>query len=89
MENSDVLQIPVTGMSRQVLLLRTAYLGEGTFVFKDYETLQKMDPDSDGIHSNSTLTEYQKIPKYLEKYCLADFASLQRLVYHTHVTLQD
>ena len=34
-----VLQLPITWMSRWVLSLHTAYIGEWAFLLKDYETI--------------------------------------------------
>ena len=54
-----VLQIPITRMSRQILFLQTAGADERNLLLKDYEILQQMDPDSDNMHSNCILKEYQ------------------------------
>ena len=84
-----VLQLPTTEMNRQTLFLHTAHLDERTFLLKDYETLPQMNPDSHNIHSDSILIEYQRRPKYLENCCLAEFASLPRIVYPVNITLED
>ena len=73
---------------RQVLFLHTAHQDERTFLLKDYEILQQVDPNSHDIQNNNILTEYQRRPKYLGKYCPVDFASQLRIVYPENVTLE-
>ena len=76
-------------MSTEILFLHTSYPDEITLVLKDYETLEQVDPDLHGIQSYNLLTEYQRRPKYLKNYCLADFAPLPRIVYPANIVLDD
>ena len=69
-----VLQMPITRMSREVIFLHTSPPEEQTFLLKDLKAL-KGDPESTDIQTQNILTEYRNRPRYMEKYCLADFAS--------------
>ena len=84
-----VLQMPITRMSRAVIFIPTAHPDDRTFLMKDMDTLKKMDPESDDVQSSSIITEYQYRPKILERYCLADFASVLTIKYPKHVKFKD
>ena len=84
-----VLQMPVTRMSRAVIFIPTAHPDDRTFLMKDTDTLKKMDPESDDVQSSSIITEYRYRPKILERYCLADFASILTIKYPKNVRLKD
>ena len=55
-------------MSRQVLFLHTAHQDERTFLLKDYEYLQQMDPDSHDIQSHQPIDWIAKETKISWKY---------------------
>ena len=83
-----VFQLSLSRMSIHVLFLHTAYPDERTFVLKDYETTAN-GTDSPDMQSYNILSEYERRPKYLENYYLADFPSLFRIVYLANKTLKD
>ena len=45
-------------MSREVFFLPAAHLDKRSFLLKDCETLQQMDPDSDDIQCNLIVVYY-------------------------------
>ena len=59
------------------------------FYCKDFKTLQEMDPESEDIQSHNILVEYRKRPRYLKKYCWADFALELWIEYPKDVTFDD
>ena len=73
-------------LSRWVVFLRQHLWIKELYCWSINETLQQMKPDTDDIQSYSTLTEYKKWPKYMEKCCLVDFVLPLRIVYPTHGT---
>ena len=66
-----------------------SYPDEWTYLLKDYETLKKMDPESNVIQIHSLLTEYECHLRKFEISNLADFASLLQIIYPKCITLQD
>ena len=72
-----------------VIFIPTAHPDDRTFLMKDTDTLKKMDPESDDVQSSSIIIEYQYRPKILERYCLADFASILTIKYPKNVRLKD
>ena len=83
-----VLQLPITRMSREVVFLHTSP-DERMSLLKDFKILQAMDPESEDMQSHNILVEYRKRPRYLGKYCLADFALELRIEYCKYVTFDD
>ena len=72
-----------------MIFIPTSHTDEWTYLLKDYETLKKMEPESNEIQIHSLLTEYECHPRYFEFYSLADFASLLWIIYPKCITLQD
>ena len=74
----QLLQIPITHASCDVLFFHTAHPNEHRYLLKTYDKLKSMDHESANIESHNLLTEYQSCPHTLENYLLAKFASLFR-----------
>ena len=70
------LQMPITRMSCEVIFIPTSHPDEWIYLLKDYETLNKMEPESNEIQTHSLLTKYECHVRNLETYSLADFSSL-------------
>ena len=77
-------------MIDEVIFIPTSHPDEWTYLLlKDYETLKKMDPESNEIQTHSLLTEYECYLSKFEGYSLADFPSLLQIIYPKCVTHQD
>ena len=83
------LQMPIMRISHEVIFIPTSHPDEWTYLLKDYETLKKMEPESNEIQTHSLLTECECHPRKFEIYSLADFASLLQIIYPKCITLQD
>ena len=44
-----VLEMPITRISHEVILIPTSHPDEWTYLLKDYDTLKKMEPESNEI----------------------------------------
>ena len=70
-----VLQIPQRRSSRDVQFISTSPPDEGTFLIKKLEKLKELPDGSHDIESDNIIKRYQRRPKQLEKFCLADFVA--------------
>ena len=76
-------------MNREVIFVPSATPEEWTFLLKDYETLNKLNPESHDIGSYNIITQYEYQPHILECYSLADFASLLWILCPKEAILQN
>lgn len=70
-----VLQIPLRRSSRDVQFISTSPPDERTFLIKKLEKLKELPDTSHDIESDNIIKRYQRRPKQLEKFCLADFVA--------------
>ena len=70
-----VLQIPLRRSSRDVQFISTSPPDDRTFLIKRLEKLKELPDSSQDIESDNIIKRYQRRPKQLEKFCLADFVA--------------
>ena len=70
-----VLQIPLRRSSRDVQFISTSPPDERTFLIKKLEKLKELPDSSHDMESDNMIKWYQRRPKQLEKFCLADFVA--------------
>ena len=70
-----VLQIPLRCSSRDVQFISTSPPDERTFLIKKLEKLRELPDSSHDIESDNIIKWYQRRPKQLGKFCLADFVA--------------
>ena len=71
-----VLQLPMRKSSRQVIFINTAPPEERVKLLKPMNEIEKMDDESEEVHSSGLLNRYMKRPSNLENVTLADWAVL-------------
>ena len=71
-----VLQLPMRKSSRQVIFINTAPPEERVKLLKPMKEIEKMDDESEEVHSSGLLNRYVKRPNSLENITLADWAAL-------------
>ena len=71
-----VLQLPMRKSSRQVIFINTAPPEERVKLLKPMNEIEKMDDESEEVHSSGLLNRYMKRPSSLENVTLADWAAL-------------
>ena len=69
-----VLQLPLRRSSRDVQFISTSPPDERTLLIK-LEKLKELPDSSQDIESDNIIKRYQRRPKQLEKFCLADFVA--------------
>ena len=70
-----VLQMPLRRSSRDVQFISTSPPDERTFLIKKLEKLKELPDSSQDIESDNIIKRYQRRPKQIEKFCLADFVA--------------
>ena len=55
--------MPIMRMSKEVIFIPTSRPDEQTYLLKDYETLKKMEPESNEIQTCNLLAEYECCPR--------------------------
>ena len=78
-----VLQIPLRHSSRDVQFISTSPPDERTFLIKKLGKLRELPDSSYDIESDNIIKRYQRRPKQLEKFCLADFVAWFKCVKDT------
>ena len=68
-----VLQMPMRRSLRSFQFLNTSPADERTFLLKKLEKLKNLPDNSHDIESDNIVKRYQRRPKVLEHWCLADF----------------
>ena len=71
-----VLQLPMRKSSRQVIFINTAPPEERVKLLKPMNEIEKMDDESEEVHSSGLLNRYMKRPSSLENVTLANWAAL-------------
>ena len=71
-----VLQVPMRKSFRQVIFINTAPPEERVKLLKPMNEIEKMDDESEEVHSSGLLNRYMKRPSSLENVTLADWAAL-------------
>ena len=70
-----ILQMPLTQASREVVFINTSPPEERIFLLKCQDDLNKLPKTSTNIRADSLIQRYERRPKQLEHWCLADFVS--------------
>ena len=81
-----ILQLAVTRSTRSVVFISTSPPEERTFLLKSKETLEQMDKNSTDIESSNEVSRYKKRPKFLQRWCLADYVSKLQVTYPENYT---
>jgi len=76
-----ILQLPITQASCTVVFINTSPPKERSLLLKSKQKLQELDPESTDIESGNAVTRYAARPKFLEKWCLADYVSKLNIIY--------
>ena len=71
-----VLQLPMRKRSCQVIFINTAPPEERVKLLKPMNEIEKMDDESEEVHSSGLLNRYMTRPSSLENVTLADWAAL-------------
>jgi hypothetical protein len=70
-----LLQMPLRSSSRRVIFINTCDPANRTFLLKSLDVLQGLPEDSTNIESDNSIKRYQRRPRLLQSFCLADFIS--------------
>jgi len=71
-----VLQMPMRRSSRDFQFISTSPPDERAFLLKKLDKLKELPDNSTDIESDNIIKLYQRRPKQLERFCLADFVAL-------------
>ncbi|XP_076081637.1 uncharacterized protein LOC143052478 [Mytilus galloprovincialis] len=76
-----VLQMPLRKSSRKVIFINTSPPQERLILLKSYSDLEDMSKSSTDVESDNWIKRYERRPKALDKWCLADFVSWFEISY--------
>ena len=70
-----LLQMPLRRASRQITFLNTNSVDKRVTLIKSTPDLMALPKDSTSIEADNSIKRYQRRPRSMEKYCLADFVA--------------
>ena len=76
-----VLQIPLTKGTRDVVYINTRTPAERVFLLKPKSILDELPAESTNIESDNIVQRYSKLPRQLQRFCLADYVSKVNVIY--------
>lgn len=76
-----VLQMPLTKASRDVIFINTSPSDDRVILIKTDAELEKLSPNSTDVECSNVIKRYQKRPRQLENWCLADYVSQLDVVF--------
>ena len=70
-----VLQMPLRRSTRDIQFINTSNPDERTFLLKTLDKIKELPDNSTDIESDNVIKRYQRRPRQLQDYCLADFVA--------------